>query len=1061
MMKRMKNAWRRLTYGMVASSARAVFLGLFLLFLPGPAARAVVPGKPLDQFVMEQWNTDTGLPQNSVSCFKQTRDGYLWFGTQEGLVRFDGTRFTVFDPSNTPEMFNRNVYCIYEDTDGTLWIGIGGGVLRYRDGGFKFLQEKDALTDVQSILRARDGTLWISSFSGVSRIAPGKEEIETIPAKNLKGRFTRRFFEDREGNLFAAMMTGVSVWKNGEFVPVGPPEIFEKNAVTGFAQTADGTIWMGLSERGLVRYRGGVFNPVSEKEGLIGEFVSALHVDPAGTLWVGTTKGLHRLTENGFERFSVEEKLGTSKVLAIETDREGSLWVGLDAVGLFRLRDGKFRTIGPNSGLGGEIAFSLMGTRSGEAWVVTEQGLFRRRDGKWLKVVSTEQLQGVSSLLEGADGTIWISATTGLWKFSGETLSKFELPGKDKPTAIRQTFITRDGTMWMTTENGLHILKDGVLKHYLDFGIPKNIGFNGYANDFHELSDGTLLLSSFNGILRIRAGNVEFLKPPEIAPMRNFFQDSQGVLWIASLNGLWRFDDGNFKKIGTREGLFDSTAWTIQEDEAGYFWMSCNKGIYRVPRADLMAVADGRAKTVRCTTYGTADGMKNRECNGGSPGGWRFPNGEIWFPTVKGVAVINPAEIRTNPVPPPVVVERFTVDGRDVPCNGYSDIDPGTLKVAFDYAGLSLVSADRVRYRYKLEGFDPEWVEAGTRRMAYYTNLPPGNYTFKVMACNNDGVWNETGATLSFRLRPFFHQTLLFYGLCGIGLLSLGGAGYGLRVRGLKARERKLVRLVNERTRALREEKEKLTDAYQVIQADNERKTQELEEARKIQLSLLPKNLPVVPNLDIAAYMKTATEVGGDYYDFHVGDDGTLTVAIGDATGHGLQAGMMVTATKSLFAMLAGEPNLAATFDVSNAVLKKMKLRPLCMALTMAKLQGNRLDVCAAGMPPLFVFRASTGMVEEVLIEAVPLGSLNRPEYRPQPVMLHSGDAVLFSSDGFAERLNRSGEIFGYDRARAAFREAAKNPATRIVEMLVAEEERWSDGHPPDDDVTFIVLKIT
>lgn len=1057
----MKNPCVHLTQGTVVFSTRVVFLGLFFLFLPGIPARAVVPGKPLDQYVLEQWNTDTGLPQNSVSCFKQTRDGYLWFGTQEGLVRFDGARFTVFDPANTPEMFSRNIACLHEDTDGTLWIGIGGGVLRYRDGVFKFLTDKDSLSDVQSILRARDGTLWVATFNGLTRIRPGKDVLETIPAKEVKGRFARRFFEDRDGNVYAGMMSGLSILKNGEFVPIGPPEIFEKNAVSCFAQTPDGTLWIGLTEGGLARFRNGVFDLVSEKEGLVGRFTTALHADPSGTLWAGTEKGLFRLNEGGFEKFSDSEKLGTSKVLAIETDREGCLWVGLDAVGLFRLRDGKFRTIGPNDGLGGEIAFSLIGTRSGDAWVATELGLARRHDGKWMKVGSQEQFQGVSALLEDKDGTVWISASSGLWRFSEEKLSRFEFPGRDKPVAIRRIFISQDGTFWVNLENGLYVLRNGELKHFTEIGIQRGIGFNGFANGFHEEPDGTMLISSFNGVLRIKGEKIEFLKPPEITPMRDFFKDSKGVLWLASLNGLWRFDNGNFKKISTREGLFDSTAWTIQEDEAGFFWMSCNKGIFRVPRADLMAVADGRAKMVRCTSYGTADGMKNRECNGGAPGGWRFPNGEIWFSTVKGVAIINPAEIKTNPVPPPVVLERFTVDGKDVPCNGYSDIDPGTLKVAFDYAGLSLISADRVRYRYKLDGFDREWVEAGTRRMAYYTNLPPGNYTFKVMACNNDGVWNETGASVTFRLRPFFYQTWLFYGLCGIGLISLGGAGYGLRVRGLKARERRLVGLVNERTRALREEKEKLTDAYTVIQADNERKTLELEEARKIQLSLLPKNLPVVPNLEIAAYMKTATEVGGDYYDFHVGDDGTLTVAIGDATGHGLQAGMMVTATKSLFAMLAGEPNLAATFDVSNAVLKKMKLRPLCMALTMAKLQGNQLDVCAAGMPPLFVYRAATGLVEEVLIEAVPLGSLNRPDYRLQPVVLNPSDAVLFSSDGFAERLNRSGEIFGYDRARAAFREAAANSATRIVEMLVAEEERWADGHPPDDDVTFIVLKIT
>jgi len=355
---------------------------------------------------------------------------------------------------------------------------------------------------------------------------------------------------------------------------------------------------------------------------------------------------------------------------------------------------------------------------------------------------------------------------------------------------------------------------------------------------------------------------------------------------------------------------------------------------------------------------------------------------------------------------------------------------------------------------YQLEGFNNKWYESD-RNFASFTNIDPGKYTFKVKGSNGDGVWNEVSRSIEISISPPWWLTTWAY--IGYGLFcifTIFAIDRFQRRRLLhKAKERMKIQEAEHRAEAAELQ-------ARVVQAENERKSLELEEARQLQLSMLPKELPQLPNLDIAVYMKTATEVGGDYYDFHIGLDGTLTVVIGDATGHGMKAGTMVTTTKSLFNVLAPNPNIVETFHEMTRCLKLMQMEKLSMCMTMLKIMGNKIQMSAAGMPPIFIYKRESQSIEEHVIKGMPLGTFNDFPYNLEESELSAGDTILLMSDGFPELFNDKKEMYGYKRARNYFEEIAGETPEEIITKLKNEGSNWTADQDPNDDVTFVVIKV-
>ncbi len=368
--------------------------------------------------------------------------------------------------------------------------------------------------------------------------------------------------------------------------------------------------------------------------------------------------------------------------------------------------------------------------------------------------------------------------------------------------------------------------------------------------------------------------------------------------------------------------------------------------------------------------------------------------------------------------------------------------------ISFDFTAIHFSRPEKNQYAYMLEGFDKNGWIYDNRRFATYTNLPPGNYVFKVKGSNGDGIWNETGAAINIKVLSPWWRTIwayLGYVLC-----------FGLVVFGVDRVQRRRLLSKEKINSQIREAELRA----QIAEKESERKSHELEEARNLQLSMLPTEIPQLPNISIAVYMKTATEVGGDYYDFHLHLDGTLTVILGDATGHGMMSGMMVSIMKSLFMSDRTNKELKPFFENASAAIKDMRLGRLMMALTCVQIKNNKIVTTNAGMPPLIIYRNNSQTIEEIGLNNLPLGAMKDSVYDVKELMIERGDTLLLMSDGFAELQNANNEMYGYRRARNSFEEYAKREPEEIVNFLKDEGSRWTNDEDPDDDVTFVVIKV-
>jgi serine phosphatase RsbU (regulator of sigma subunit) len=421
----------------------------------------------------------------------------------------------------------------------------------------------------------------------------------------------------------------------------------------------------------------------------------------------------------------------------------------------------------------------------------------------------------------------------------------------------------------------------------------------------------------------------------------------------------------------------------------------------------------------------------------------------MFFGGVAGLNVFHPDDIKPNEVPPPVAITGLRLLNEQIIPGPNSPLEKQLLVTdevelnhsdkmfTFEFVGLHYVDPSRNQYQYMLDGFNEDWVSAGTENTATFTNLDPGRYSFKVKSANSDGVWSDTYASIGVTIKPPWWQTTWAY--LSYGLLLLCSVVVVDRVQRKRVETRATARM---------------------LAAENERKTNELEHAREVQLSLLPQVPPKVPGIEIAAGMRTATEVGGDYYDFNVAEDGALVIAIGDATGHGLSAGTVVSATKGIFSLVANESDIELAMDSCARGVRRLGLQKLFMAFALVRIADYCLEVVGGGMPPALVYRADTGTVEEISLSGLPLGSPRNGQYRKTAVPLKPGDTVLLMSDGFPELFNGGREMLGYDRARSELAKVGSSSADAVLQHFHSVCEEWTQNAVVGDDVTFVVLKV-
>ena len=791
------------------------------LLLPVPA-HGLDPAKAITQYAHQVWKTDNGLPQNSIQSILQTRDGYIWLGTERGLVRFDGVQFTVFDKGNSPGMRNSNAQALFEDHAGVLWVGTWGGLHRFENGVFTAYTTAEGLSNnrVLSICEDREGAIWIGTGGGgIDRLKDGRITAYTTK-DGLSNDHIWQVVDGRDRSLWIGTDGGgLNRFRDGKFTTYTRKDGVPADVIQSLVVDSRGDLWIGTDGGGLGRFRDGKFATFTSKDGLASDTVESMLEDRDGNLWLGSRSGgLTRLTDGVFTRFTPAEGLSDDTVLSLCEDREGSLWMGTVTGGLNRLKDGKFMAYTTKEGLSNDRVRTIYEDHEGAIWLGTRgSGVTRLSSGTFTNFSTKNGLSGdfVRTVAEDGGNRLWIGTWgDGLTEMADGRFRAFH--GKDglPSEIIRSMYRDRAGTLWIGTDaGGLVAEKQGSFTVY---GTRDGLSGSTVLAILED-RDGNLWVGTEGGGLdRFSHGKfTAFTTRDGLSDdtVLSLYEDADGCLWIGTDGGgLNRFKDGKFTHFTRREGLFDDVQYAILEDGRGNLWMSCSRGIFRVRRQDLEDLADKPGGPVHSVSFGRADGMRSAECSGFTqPAAWKAHDGRLWFPTIEGAVVIDPDRIKTNMISPPVVIEQALVDRNLLPRSSAAPVmAPGRGDLEFHYTGLSFIDPDRVSFRYKLEGFDREWNEAGSRRVAYYTNIPPGHYSFRVQACNNDGLWNEEGALVRFSLRPHFQQTRWFWGLCALGLVLMGFGIARLRAARVRARQRELEELVAERTLQLEQANEKL-----------------------------------------------------------------------------------------------------------------------------------------------------------------------------------------------------------------------------------------------------------
>jgi ligand-binding sensor domain-containing protein/signal transduction histidine kinase len=777
LLRRLFRRAKRLTLAGLASS---------LVAPPSAGAPSTVPLEAPAEFVIQSWQVEDGLPQGSVMSLLQSRAGDLWFGTQDGLVRFDGLTLKVFG-RRASDLRSNYVRALAEDSGGTLWIGTSRGLSRRLDGAFVSYGAADGLAGDNVTALAVDprGAVWVGTRNGLSRLAAG--------------RFTT--FRQRDG------LAG--------------------DGVNALLAAPDGTLWVGTTQ-GLSRLVDGTFTTYTTRHGLPHDNVRALALDPTGQLWVGTasgpplrldadgrrfrspfgggwptgapqallvdrqgrlwcgTRGSLVLVEGGRVRmWTTASGLSDDHVLSLFEDREGSLWIGTERGGLNRFKPPRLTAYTARHGLPEDTVLSVFEDGAGDLWLGTWRGLSRARAGEVLNFEVGDGLEGegVMALAPARSGGLWLGhMRAGVSRFQDGRARRLPLPAGLPAFALHED---AGGTLWIGTDHGLLAWRDGRLTRLTHVqGTPTDTVFR-----IVPARGGGLWIATRRGLLRLLDGRLERVDvvglPAE--SIVSLLEDPDGTLWIGTFGaGLARLRAGVVTTYTREQGLFDDTVYEILDDGLGGLWTSSNRGPSRVRRADLDDFDAGRVKRLTPTVFGRGDGMRRVECNGASqPVGWRARDGRLWFATVGGAVAFDPRTLPRNaPAPPPrvvgVLVDREPLDLRTAP---RAPLPPSRGDLEFRYSARTLSDPEKVRFRYRLDGFDDDWHDAGARRTATYTNVPPGRYRFEVDAAHADGAWSGRPATFELALRPQFYQTAWFRAL---PLFVLALAGWGLHQRRMR-----------------------------------------------------------------------------------------------------------------------------------------------------------------------------------------------------------------------------------------------------------------------------------
>jgi signal transduction histidine kinase/ligand-binding sensor domain-containing protein len=808
-----------------------VFLA-FLFALPRCEA-SLDPSKEIAQYVRQSWTAESGLPQSSVQAIAQTADGYLWIGTELGLARFDGVRFTVFDKKNTPALHSNQVTALLVDRRQNLWIGThGGGISQFPGGRIDkaiHLQEATDLT-VNVMYQDRQGAVWVgTSGAGLLRFT-GETASSLTTASGLADNSVFAIAEGQDGELWVGTYRGLSRLVGGK-PQISNSEMLAGRYVRAVCLDHSGALWIGTIGDGLWKFSDGERKNFKLADGLTDKSITSLLADNAGTLWIGTQgHGLNRLANGQFRSLDETDIAAGNGIWVLFEDRAGGLWTGSSVSGLTHFRDGVFTTYGKQEGMASDMVLPIFQAHDGAIWVGTDRGLTRWQNGEFKYYTSKDGLpEGlIFSIAEDTAGTLWVATRGGLARMKNGRFRAYTVKdGLPNDTAIC-TLADHKGGVWVGTRGGL--------THFDGERFETYTTERGLSNDFvlslYEDREETLWIGTDSGLNRLRDGEITVYTIRQGLSndvIWSISGDTDGTLWLGTNGGgLDRFKNGKFAAITSEAGLIDDAIIDVLDDGRGRLWMTSAKGVSWAAKHDLNRVADGELKSITPAIYDTGDGLRTKDCSGGfQPAGIVTSDGRVMFPTAKGLVAANLDHLRNEHGPLKVVLEHLEANDREFRLDRRIEIPPGLGKLVFTFTAPSFNGPEKLKFRYRLEGFDHDWSGFTSRREAYYTNIQPGEYRFRVMACRGDNC-TENDKPTAVTLRPFFYQTGLFSFLLCVGLgLSIFRI-YRLRVKHLRGQAQKLTVLVEERTADLRKSEHELRQSRDELEVRVQERTQDL-----------------------------------------------------------------------------------------------------------------------------------------------------------------------------------------------------------------------------------------
>lgn len=772
---------------------------------------ALSPNKENNQYVHEAWTEKDGLPVSTVRIIKQTSDGYLWLGTEEGVLRFDGIKFDLYNQANTPEISNNQISAMFEDSSQRLWIGTYKGLSFRKHQKFNKLPELNELSNiiVRSIIEDSSKTLWFGTSTGLYTYKDKLEKIN-LKAGGIPDEDIRFLQTDSDGAIwFISGKKHLCSYKNGKFsvstTVAGNIAAFfidskkrfwlntmnkmffydssglaEVKAVNGtleaeaglFYEDSDGNIWIGTFEKSLVKYSGNKYS-FFENDDAGGFPVCSIFEDKEKNLWVGTAgSGLYRFNDSKITVFTKKHGLRNEMSLSLYEDNDGGLWVGTLGGGLHYLKNGHISSLDTDKTFGSDAVFFTMANDE--------------KDDLWL---------GVNTAKKGKALTIY-------------SKGRFVLPKDKRLRAIKRVVVIfRDSknSIWITSDKEtLFRYKDGKTEAFSNANGLSDNDIKAMTED----KEGNIWIGTDKSGVIVYDGKKfmnDFVKEPLVMnSIISLFSDSSGRVWIATNgNGINIYEKGKLFQLTVKEGLPDSMVFKVLEDMKGNFWMSSNKGIIRIEKSEVDNFLSGISKTVRVRIFGTSHGLLSAECVGGTQtSGYATRDGKLYFSTVRGLAVIDPDNIAEDSINPPAKIETVAVNNMpfDISEGKLPEFEKGLDKIEVEYTALSFRNAENLKFRHILDGFDKEWTSAGSSRIATYTNLAPGSYTFRVIAANSKNIWNETGDSFTFVIKPLFYQTPYFYPFMLFMIILMVFLIFFIRMKILARQNKKLVAMVEQKT---------------------------------------------------------------------------------------------------------------------------------------------------------------------------------------------------------------------------------------------------------------------